>query len=273
MSYKNILVHMGSGERTSERLKVAIDLAKTHSAHLTGIFCQSEFNPGAVPARKASNDQLALSATVEKMFNDATSKAGVKSRWIAAPRSHYGEVTRDMILSARHADLTILGQHDRENHGGILPEDLAEQVVLNSGRPILVIPYAGTFGDDTGSRSLIAWNGGREAARALNDAMPILENAKKVTIFALDNQNGEGADTGIDEVHHHLSCHGVDSQTKKMVLENIGVMDMVLSTAAEEAYNMLVMGAHGNYGFLNLSRGSGTRYILQHMTLPVLLSH
>jgi len=272
MSYKNILVHVGSGERTTERLKVATAMAKTHGAQLTGIFCQSEFNPGAVPARKVSDDQLALADKAQKKFEAAASDAGAKSRWISAPRSHYGEVTRDMIIAARHADLTIMGQHDRENHGGIFPEDLAEQVVLNSGRPILVLPYTGTF-DEVGTRSLVAWNGGREATRALNDAMPILEQAKKVTIFALDKQHGEGADTGIDEVHYHLSCHGVDSQTKKMVLENIGVMDMVLSTAAEEAYNMLVMGAHGNYGFLNLSRGSGTRYILQHMTLPVLLSH
>jgi len=271
MSYKNILVHMDSSDRSKERLKAAIALAKTHDAHLTGIFCQAEFNPGAVPARKVSDDLQSKADESKKIFDSAVSEAGLKSRWLSSPRSHYGEVTRDMIVASRHADLTVIGQHDRENLGGILPDDLAEQVVLNAGRPVLVIPYTGTH-DTIGSRCLVAWNGGREAARALNDAMPFLESAKKTTLFALDQQ-GQGAETGIEEVHAHLACHGVEAQTKKMVIENIGVMDMVLSTAAEEAFNLLVMGAHGNYGFLNLSRGSGTRYILQHMTLPVLMSH
>ncbi len=271
MSYKNILVHMDSSGRTEERLKSAIAIAQAHDAQLTGFFCQAEYNPGAVPARKVSDELLAQAAEVEKTFTAAVESAGVKSRWVSSPRSHYGEVSRDMIVAARNADLSILGQHDRESAGGTLPEDLPEQVVLNAGRPILVIPFTGSF-PTIGNRTLIAWNGGREAARALNDALPLIVNSKKATIFALDQQ-GHGPDTGIDAVHAHLACHGVEAQTKKMVIENIGVMDMVLSTAAEEAYDLLVMGAHGNYGFLNLSRGSGTRYILQHMTLPVLLSH
>ena len=145
MSLKHILVHLDSSPHTEARIEAGIALAKTHGAFLRGLFAQPDRQATSVIARRTS-DHLAQSAMrSEALFRAKTQEAGVTADWHALAHGEYNHVIRETIIWSRFADLTIFGQYDRDSSEGTAPEELAEQVVLNSGRPVLVIPFAGHF--------------------------------------------------------------------------------------------------------------------------------
>ena len=182
----------------------------------------------------------------------------------------------ETVICCRYVDLAVFGQFD-PNGDNRVPQDLIEEVVLNAGRPILVVPYAGRF-PRVAERPVIAWNGSREAARAVNDALPLLQQAQSVLLLALHGQPGagEGGDVPQVDIREHLASHGVQVIQERMTITSMLPMDAVLSRASDHGADLLVMGGFGGYGaslFPLFGRGSNTRHILRQMTLPVLLSH
>jgi len=262
---RNILVHLDSGERTAVRLSLAAALAAQHGARLVGLFAQrGEARSVGVVASWPGEPYRAAADASRQAFATAAARLD-DPEWRDANRGSDTEITRVVTAMARGFDLTILGQHEPDRPAPV-PSDLPEQVILHSGRPALVIPYAGKV-PSLGVRPLVAWNGGREAARALNDALPLLSDAGTAWILQL------GSDDSTADPVAHLDCHGVAAQTETLSVDGVGRMDMLLNRVADLGCDLLVMGAYGNYGFPHLNRGGGTRHILQHMTVPVLLSH
>lgn len=262
---KNILVHLDGGPRTAIRLSLAAALAAQHGARLVGLFAQRGHAHAVGVVASWPSDQYRAAANDSR---EAFAKAAGNlddPEWRDANRGGDAEITRVVTEMARGFDLVILGQHDPDVLAPVAP-DMAEQVILNSGRPALVIPYVGEV-RTLGVRPLVAWNAGREAARALNDALPLLADAATVWILSLGV-----AEDAADPVGH-LRCHGIAAQTESLTVEGVGRMDMLLNRAADLGSDLLVMGAYGHYGFPQLNRGGGTRHILRNMTLPVLLSH
>jgi nucleotide-binding universal stress UspA family protein len=122
---------------------------------------------------------------------------------------------------------------------------------------------------------VIAWDAGREATRALHDALPFLLAADEVVVMVInpfERETDHGAAPGAD-IGRHLVAHGVTTETEVLQVKDLGVMDMLLSRLADRGTNLLVMGAHAKYGFPHVHEGGGTRHILAHMTTPVLLSN
>jgi nucleotide-binding universal stress UspA family protein len=177
-----------------------------------------------------------------------------------------------MKLHARYADLTVVGQgidlKDAPHDLAFLPEELA----LGVGRPVLVVPRYGTF-ETFGERVLIAWNGSREATRAVHDALPLLTRATKVTVLSIDPEPDSGARVPSADITLHLARHGVSAEADSTVALDMAVGDMLLSRAADLGANLLVMGAYGHSRVREMVLGGATRHILQHMTVPVLMSH
>lgn len=270
MSLKNLMVHLDQSKRTASRLELAASLARQHQARLIGVFGQLapaqqvgtvSTWPTAAYADAAENCKAA--------FEEAT--AGLaQAEWHDINRGSEAEVLRHITDLARHADLVVMGQHD-ETTKSYAPADLVEEVVLNSGRPVLILPYVGTF-LEVGKRPLIAWSNAREAARALNDALPLIEGCNEATVLSF-SATAEDARKSCDEVVRHLACHGIEVDSEIMVVNDIGIMDMLLNRAADLGSDLLIMGAHGHIGLPFVSRGAGTRYILRHMTVPVLMSN
>ena len=274
MALKDVLVHVNSSEHCKARLKVAAAFAKKNDARLTGLFTQAEAKLTGKITHKVSKWLLNKASEMKGQFEKACNEAGIKGEWHQVACVYNSEVIQETIVAARHCDMIILGQYDPEKEHLNTPPELVEQVVLNAGRPALILPFTENF-KRIGKRTLIAWNGGRESARALNDSMNLIKGAKSVKIFAM-NHVGEVKRKGhssYDDVVSHLATHGIKAEKIVGSAADIGVMDMILSTATDEVCDLLVMGAHGQYGFPNLHKGGGTRYILQHMTLPVLMSH
>lgn len=270
MSLKNLMVHLDSGERTVVRLELAVSLARRHQARLVGVFGQlAQAQQVGVVASWPSAEYVAARDASRAAFAKAT--AGLpQAEWRDINRGSDDEVLRCITDMARHADLVLLGQHD-DRIKGRLPEDLVLEVILGSGRPVLVMPYIGDF-PEVGRHPLIAWNNTREAAHALNDALPLIEGCDVATVlsFAAHREDGDAA---CGEVARHLAAHGIKSKADVMLVQDFGIMDMLLNRITDRGADLLVMGAHGHIGFPFVSRGGGTRYILRHMTVPVLMSN
>jgi nucleotide-binding universal stress UspA family protein len=204
-----------------------------------------------------------------KMFDAATDDEEIVAEW----RDTEGGLTRSLNTSARYADLVIIGQHDADDPAD-QTEGLAGRLVLGSGRPCLVIPYIGTQ-ETLGKHVLVAWNAGREAVRAVNDAMPILQAAESVSVLSVNppsGKRGEGAIPSAD-ICHHLARHGVHAEAASSIAEDIDIGSFLLSHAADRGVDMIVMGAYGHSRWSEMMLGGVTKSMLQHMTVPVFMSH
>jgi nucleotide-binding universal stress UspA family protein len=132
----------------------------------------------------------------------------------------------------------------------------------------MAIPEAGKF-ENIGKTILLAWTPKRECARAVRDAMPLLQQADRVVVF-----RGNAEDDGRDvEIGAHLARHGVKAEIKHVVAKEVSVGDAVLNTVTDEGCDLVVMGAYGHSRVRELAFGGVTRDVLEHMTVPPLLSH
>jgi nucleotide-binding universal stress UspA family protein len=281
MSYKTLLVHLDSSGSCGHRVAAALDLAERFDAHLVGLFVMADtLVPGYVMAQIPENARSAHRQTQEARadaaiaaFEEAARKAGrsVESRRAFA----YAEaVPETLALHARYADLIVLGQHDPDDEGTLAPGTL-EQCLLGAGRPVLTIPYVGTPKAGFGRRVLLAWDASREAARAASDALPLMTRADRVTVLTVNPQAARaahGEEPGAD-IALVLSRHGVTAEAQSMTVREVGVDEAILSRLADEGSDLLVMGCYGHARLRELILGGTTRHILQHMTVPVLMTH
>lgn len=267
MSFKDILVHLDGGTRDLVRIDAARSVAERFGGRLTGLFGRVDsFGPSQV-ARRESEAQAAAAEAAAHAF----AAAAPGHRFWRLAHGEPGYVLSELVACARFADLVVLGQPKDDDDA--VPFDLVEQMLLDSGRPCLLLPSVGEF-PTIGTNVLVAWNGGRESTRALHDAMPLIETAGAVDLISVraTAPRPEGGSVPPLNIRDHLAAHGVPSVREVLAGEDIGVMDLILSRAFDLGADLLVMGAHGGY-HLPFLKGSGTRHILRHMTLPVLMAH
>jgi nucleotide-binding universal stress UspA family protein len=266
-TYRDILVHLDGGSHDAARVSAAAGLVRRFGGRLTGLFARVDHHSASIIARRPSELLNAAAEAAEQQFITLTS--GIPARFWRLGHGDPGHVVGEMIVCARVSDLAVIGQH---HPGKDVPADLAEQIILNSGRPCLIIPATGDF-PVVGDNVMVAWNGGREATRAIHDAMPFLETANAVEVVTI---RGDAAANGESRppvsIIEHLGTHGIRVNREVLAAEDIGIMDLLLSRAFDQAADLLVMGAHGG-PHLPFRKGIGSRYILEHMTLPVLMSH
>lgn len=265
------MVHLDQGERTPLRLKLALDLAREHGARLVGVFGQrGQAQQVGLVSVWPSAEYAAAAAASQTQFEQAA--AGLAAwEWWDVNRGSDTEVIRRVVDHARYFDLVIAGQHAEGD--ALLPKDLVEMLVLDSGRPILIVPYVGSF-ENVFSRPLVAWNDVREAARALNDALPLLAAAQEVVAVRVA-WGGKEAQAEQTNLLGHFKAHGIPARMRVVVPESdqVKLMDALLNSVSDEGASLLVMGAQSHGNSLFSVRGAGTRYVLEHMTVPVLMSH
>ncbi len=274
MGYRDIIVHLDGASRSEVRLDVAIGLARRFGSRLVGLFAESAAHALSIAARDPGRELAAATASAEALFQRKTLECSFQTDWRAIATVNDTELAKQMIFAARHADLTILAQHDPDLRSIGVPADFAEQIVLHSGLPVMVVPHSGNF-RVVGKRIVVTWNASREAARALADAMPLLAKADHLVLIVINS-----AEIGLPFGHDpfaslisHLAVHGISARTEQLAAGDIAAMDLLLSRLTDEAADLLVLGAHGHYGFPYLHRGGATRHILSHMPVPVLMSH
>ena len=278
MAYRNLLVHVDDSKANAKSLEAAIVLAQAHGAHLTGIYAAIEpALPGNVVAEVPAQlldvlrEQAVESTTAAKAaFTEIVERAGLSSDFRSAHCSS-SRVAEAVALHARYADLTVLGQPEPVD-GGEVDAVVPEDVVLSAGRPALVIPYIGA-GKEIGRRVMVAWDGGREAARAVNDALPLLEKAESVAVLVINpSRGGHGEQPGAD-IALHLARHGITVEVQHIEVRGLSTGNALLSRLADEGVDLLVMGAYGHSRLRQMVLGGVTRAVFQQMTVPVLMSH
>lgn len=274
MPYKDILVHVDASKSCRNRIDLAVSLAGQQGAHLTGLFVATEPQVpefvqtlmGQQVQEAQARFQKEAQELARKLWEETTGKSGLSVEW----RVVEGDPVDQLALSGRYADLVVIGQCD--NDPGAI--DIADELVFVLGRPLLVVPYTGNF-KSMGQRAMVAWNASRESTRAVADALPILSAAKHVFVLAVNPKGGDsghGAVPGAD-IAMHLARHGVKAEAQQVVAEDVDVGNMLLSRAADEDIDLIVMGCYGRSKLREMVLGGASRHILKHMTVPVLMSH
>lgn len=223
--------------------------------------------PSAIPQPQP---QAALEEAAEQQFRNELQQYGVEGEWhVIAPGD-----TDSVIELAKSVDMTVLGQLSPDTSAGRAAWIRPANVVVAAGRPILVVPYAGAFAA-VGKRVVLAWDGTREAARALNDALPLLEAAEEViAIFVASRETGlEREKLSLERVARHLRRHAIEIRVEETLRGDMAVSDIILSRAADLEADLIVAGAYHHSQLREALIGGVSHDLLEHMTIPVLLSH
>jgi nucleotide-binding universal stress UspA family protein len=276
MSYKSIVVHADQSPHAAQRLRVAARLANEAGAHLIGAAMTGVsrflYQDASIDLTRTvlAIQMESLHAQAERSleaFDAAAAAAGVLSY---ERRLLDDDPTGALAQQARYADLVVVSQTDLDDPHGRLFPDLPEYVVLNGGRPVLVLPYAGRF-DDFGRHALLAWDGSIEATRATANALPMLRKAAKVSVAVFNPGLDHGQQPGAD-IALYLARQGVEVNVLVQPT-SLDVGNALLSVAADIQADLLVMGGYGHTRFRELLLGGVTANILRTMTMPVLMSH
>ena len=273
MAVKSLLLYVDNDRNCRQRIAFAAELAARHQAHLVGAYTlrRLELPPyarGPIPEglwEVAEQATSKLASTAQSTFEEVTAGAAIETEW----RVMDGRPNAALSLHGFHADLLVLAQSDAEDTGFNLdyrPDD----VVLGCGRPALVVPYTGEF-EAPQRHAVIAWKAGREAARAVQDALPLLARVERVSVVTIDSRAEErvpGADVAL-----YLARHGLNVETHDLTSGQLDAGEMLLAYAADRGCDLLVAGAYGHSRLRETVLGGMTRQLLEEMTVPVLFSH
>lgn len=233
MPIRDILVHLDLTPRSMVRLELAAELAVRHQAYLIGLYMAHK--PIRVPVGQTS------AVLMEESFRGRLRQRRLEGEWRLAEGSTAEVLTR----FGRCVDLTILGQPDPQESRGGLSEKGFVDILRGIGRPVLAVPYAGSFAC-IGERVLIVWERGPESTRALNEALPLLYSAKAVQVLVCDSGRQSDIDAngnGLD-IFNHLSRHGVVAKGERLFVDKeIEKGEALLSYAADFGADMMVFGA------------------------------
>ena len=277
-SYRQILVHLDATAAVERRLSVALLLARQNSAALTALYAVTPeflalpYAPelgSMLAADLAERDELRR-AEVLKVFDEAVKGAGLTASWSQTSET---PIIGAFAQQALYADLLVLGQYQRSDEAaGAVPADFVSTVLATSGRPAIVLPYAGparTVGDTIA----IAWRPGAEAARAVTAAMPLLERARQVDVLTWGDEDAPAVGGAPLDLASYLGAHGVQATWHHGGPEPDRLGERLLSRMFDLGAGLLVMGCYGHSRAREWILGGVTRTMLQAMTVPVLMSH
>jgi nucleotide-binding universal stress UspA family protein len=274
MPGRDVLVVVDTEESVARRLPVAAALAKRGEIRVTGMYVTglpvttafSDLDGWAQLVDAYMTAQRAEAAKAEAAFRTEAARLKVAAQW----HCREADMTEAVIAHARLHDLVIMGQSNPDAPMNALRPG---EVVLAAGRPGLIVPYVGTF-TEIGRHVLVAWNGTREAARALHDAIFLIDAAEAVTVLEIDPP-GEEEDPDLRAVHvvEALKRRGVAAKAETTVSDGTPIADVILSLAADLTADLVVMGAWGHSRLREYVMGGASRGIFREMTVPVLMSH
>ncbi|MEO7114995.1 MAG: universal stress protein [Caldimonas sp.] len=279
MAVKTILVHLDGTPRCVARVSIAAQLARSFGGHLIGIAPTgvADIVLSLNTAIPDGIEYIQLSAKHLRVRAEASAerfRAQVESMALPSFEALVVEDRTDeaVVHLGRCSDLVVVGQADPGSFIEGVERDFAQQVLMNVGRPVLVVPFAGEFAA-TGRRILVAWNGGREAAVAVRDALPFLQTAEQVDLLVVGRPEGEagGSRSGLDDARRWLARHGVEVRCHSEDAD-ADVGERVLSRACDLGADLVVMGAYGHSRMRQWALGGATKSMLERMTAPVLMA-
>lgn len=270
---RDLLVHLDNGPRAGERLRWARALAAAQGAELTALYAvQPAYADLPLEVAAGSSTAAALQqidegrrAMARKVFDQVLQEPGPAVAWAHDP----GEPVAAVRARASTADLLVLGQHDPDVATCGVPPGFVPDVLVDSGKPAVVLPYIGVPPQPP-SVVLVAWKPVAEAARAVAAALPLLRSAREVH---LAHWGGDDAVEGLPTIDTYLKRRGVAARLHRLPGREVEAGERMLSLAADLSAELLVMGCYGHSRAREWVLGGATRSVLRSMTLPVLMAH
>jgi nucleotide-binding universal stress UspA family protein len=272
---KDIIVNLSVGKKRDAASDFAISMASQFEAHLSAV-AFSYTAPAAAMGdgfpviafedwqaeRKTEAEQARQTFERRAKLSDVNYDCRLLSDDIENAALVFSEI-------ARSYDVSVVAQAEPDD--GLSETLTIEAALFDSGRPVLVVPYIHTAGMRL-DRVMVCWDGSRNAARAVADALPLLKRAKKVDIVTVEYKEQRSMIKGA-QMADHLARHKLDVDLKSIVASENNVANTILSHAADLDTNLIVMGAYGHSRIREFVLGGATRGILNSMTVPVLMAH
>ena len=273
---KDIVVNLSvAGSR--QATDFAVSIASAFDVHLAGVAFQYEpvipaTDMGGIPVelieiQRADSEKKAGDA--KAAFDEAARRAGLSfesgiiEASVAGASDVFGRI-------ARRFDLSVVGQAEPDK--STFDELIIEGALFGSGRPVLVVPYIQSAGLSL-NHVMVCWDGSRNAARAVADAMPFLVKAKMVDVVTIVGEKGKSDEIPGADIAKHLARCGLKVELRRESLGDIEVANNLLSLASDLSADFLVMGGYGHSRLREFILGGATRGILSSMTVPTLMSH
>jgi nucleotide-binding universal stress UspA family protein len=281
MAYQTILVHVDDSPSAFARIGAAIALAR-QGGHLIGVAptgVARALHPRQPPGQ--SDPTLALHLGFLREQAHGALAAFTARCTSAGLASHEARLIDDdagggLCLHGRVADVIVLSQSDPGHGAAALLADLPAHVVLHAGRPVLMVPFGGAC-PTIGQRVLVSWDASREAALALQLALPLLRHAASVELALFDSgpDSHTVADAQAADPRPWLARHGIAAQLALHALahKRQPVGEALLALAAQKNADLLVMGAYGHSRMRETILGGVTRTVFEASGLPVLMAH
>jgi nucleotide-binding universal stress UspA family protein len=276
MAWKEILVRVADEPDWRPAADTAAGLAGRFGAHLAGLAVVHLLPERADAAvrRRAGEDYFdqrrrELEEEAGRLGEELVRRCerpGLTVEWRVA----HGELVKVVAAQARCADLLVLGPSSPVEMVALDERHLAVPVVLAAGRPVLFVPAGAA--PAVGRHAAVAWDGSREAARAVADALPLLGAAERVSVLMVRPRPGAGAAAPGADVLHYLSRHGAKGEVVRIDEEG-ETGTLLLRRCTALGADLLVMGAYGHSRLRELVVGGATRTVLERARLPVLMSH
>lgn len=275
MAYATLLVPIDEHPEAAGSLETARRLAAAFGAHLEGL---AIVPPLAAPLRLRPRQSAAT--LVKKEWERDRTEARAAARRFEALAAEAGVASVGTVVieddeaaaitaRARVADLVVLPRPGADDLG-VLGGHRIESTLLGVGRPVLIVPGTAP-GPDFPSRCLVAWNGSRESARALADALPLLSRAKSVTVLTCAPAGGDTANAS--SVVAYLKRHGIGADSAHVVADDSRVGKVILARAAKLRADLVVMGAYGRTRLAEFVLGGATRDVLSQSGVCILMAH
>jgi nucleotide-binding universal stress UspA family protein len=279
MAFRDVLLALTSYPEPTPVFVVedAVAVAAALGAHIAGLACEINVQlpghfisgsmvglPGIIAGEAAKSRRNAQDLIAA--FDAATEKFGVSRESILQKCKSF-EVPDLLVEYARLRDLTIMP----------VPESYdqwyAEAVIFGSGRPTLILPQRPRSRPFELGTVAVAWDSSRAAARAIADAVPILEKAREVRIVTVTNEKVLDSKHSSEELAKNLSRHGIDVVLDKVDAAGRTIGDVLEAHAASCKADTLVMGAYGHSKFREFFLGGATKSLLSKPPIPILFSH
>jgi nucleotide-binding universal stress UspA family protein len=278
MGWKDILVFADGADDGLTRVKLALDLARTHDAHLEAqvvtVMPQRPYGPASGVLEQAYQSAL-----------HAAEARGAEALAAFARLAPFGEsfsgyqcetrldqVRREVAAAARTADLVIFGQPDRASD---VDTEILMGALFGGGQPCIMFPRW-TQPQVYGQRALIAWKATPQAARAVHAALPLLQRAQGARLVVVDPRADEPGEErrALMRLATHLSRHGVRLEEPIVTRSTRDQVSHVIFGQIEEfRADLLVMGAYGHPRMSEFVFGGVSRDMLRESRIPLLLAH
>ncbi|MGH6925919.1 MAG: universal stress protein [Propylenella sp.] len=277
MAIKDLAVAYNGSGNADVAVDLALEMCRKYGAALTGVYASNPVRFEADVARWISDDvmqtlrnaEAAVTKSIEESFRRRVGSA-LPGGGVAEFVAQEGPANVVLARQARYHDILLMGQFSAPADAG--RPIRAEDLVLRTGRPLVIVPHGYQLRPFQ-EYAVVGWDGSRQAARALSDAMQILETKARLDVVTVRAQGDIRPPPKSSPVVRHLERHGVEARHIALTATREGIGQTLLDYCTENLPDVLVMGAYGHTKLREDLFGGVTRRVMERMTVPVLISH